>query len=420
MKIKGELLKKYRQNKGYSLRELASKSGISLSTLNKWETSNSSNPLPSKLSKLANSLDITIDDLLFIEENEEVEEIELVQNECSNYVLNSPRKFLYNLRKELNNTRGKNIVGLDGLLSFLNENSSLNDEDVIVKYIKEIYRCEENEVGIIFDAISFLKVFADAKVNYGNITFDKSGSNIFEFNTIEELFMGHEDILELLNEIADLQYSLANIMPLPNGNEDQKGYVSLNQETPDLFYNRIKKDNIELCEWINKNKERYALDFFTKYKSPYVMVNGEPKLVLDLNDQESIIRYKESLIECIASIYKRATQLCMLKDRHKYTFIKKISTRYLYIDNHHQAPVVADMVARDYKSVLQLLRFFQFEVLDLDCDFTDDNGNALDVLKFMVDKNISVNEIKIHSDYIINKPEIIQYIKEHKDELIKN
>ena len=426
MKIKGELLKKHRQNKGYSLRELASKSGISLSTLNKWETSNSSNPLPSKLTILANALDITMDDLLYPEEKDGVQNEELVQNQYKEFVLNSPKDYLKNVRNQLFKTSSNGKSGLEALIAFKQNEQELNlsyqeDDGVdnqIFKYIKEIYRCEENGVGTIFNALTFFEMFKDAKMNYGNITFDKSGSNIFEYHNLEELFEDHLDILELLNEIADLQYSLANLMPLPDLNTQSDSLSKIEFDTPDLLYKQIKNDNLNLYEWFNKNKERYVLDIFTKFKSPYIMIDDQVKLILDLNSQESIINYKEALIDIIAYIYQRATKLYSLKDRHQCSIIKKISTKYLYIDNHHQAPSSADMIARDYKSVIQLLRFFHFDIIDIDCGFSDDDKNALDVLRFMVDKNISVSEIKVHSDYVIGKSEIIQYIKDNKDKLI--
>lgn len=252
MKIKGELLKKHRQNKGYSLRELASKSGISLSTLNKWETSNSSNPLPSKLTILANALDITMDDLLYPEEKDGVQNEELVQNQYKEFVLNSPKDYLKNVRNQLFKTSSNGKSGLEALITFKQNEQELNlsfqeDDGVdnqIFKYIKEIYRCEENGVGTIFNALTFFEMFKDAKMNYGNITFDKSGSNIFEYHNLEELFEDHLDILELLNEIADLQYSLANLIPLPDLNTQSDSLSKIEFDTPDLLYKQIKNDNL--------------------------------------------------------------------------------------------------------------------------------------------------------------------------------
>ena len=41
----------------------------------------------------------------------------------------------------------------------------------------------------------------------------------------------------------------------------------------EYLYKQIKNDNLNLYEWFNKNKERYVLDIFTKFKSPYIMID---------------------------------------------------------------------------------------------------------------------------------------------------
>ena len=67
MRINGQVLKQYRESKGYSQRELADATGISLSTLNKWETLSTANPFPSKLKIVTDALGIAIDDIALVD-----------------------------------------------------------------------------------------------------------------------------------------------------------------------------------------------------------------------------------------------------------------------------------------------------------------------------------------------------------------
>lgn len=80
MKIDGQLLKKQREAKGYSQRELAEITAVSVATLNKWEVLPTANPFPSKLSKVANALDINIEDLI-CEEYDDKNFVNLSYNE---------------------------------------------------------------------------------------------------------------------------------------------------------------------------------------------------------------------------------------------------------------------------------------------------------------------------------------------------
>lgn len=70
-----EKLKKFRKERGLSLRALAEKSGISKSTLNDIETGKS-NPSVETLAKIAKALDIKISDF-FRAENDSIDDSEL-------------------------------------------------------------------------------------------------------------------------------------------------------------------------------------------------------------------------------------------------------------------------------------------------------------------------------------------------------
>ncbi|MDD6467411.1 MAG: hypothetical protein PUF50_04455 [Erysipelotrichaceae bacterium] len=92
--------------------------------------------------------------------------------------------------------------------------------------------------------------------------------------------------------------------------------------------------------------------------------------------------------------------------------------KYLYVDDYRMPPKCADAVAKDYDSAIQLLKFLTFEIIDLDYSLNDINGNGLKILEFMVKNNIKVKEIRVHSDHEIGKPRMLEYIEDHKEQLI--
>lgn len=63
MKIDRHKLRKIREEKGYSLRELAELSGIDYTSLYRWETLDTAQPRPGNVSKVAKALDIAVNQL---------------------------------------------------------------------------------------------------------------------------------------------------------------------------------------------------------------------------------------------------------------------------------------------------------------------------------------------------------------------
>lgn len=68
MRIDSEKLKRTRELKGFSLRELANRTGIAIATLNKWETLDSARPFASKVKIVADALEIRMDELCIDED----------------------------------------------------------------------------------------------------------------------------------------------------------------------------------------------------------------------------------------------------------------------------------------------------------------------------------------------------------------
>lgn len=64
MKIDKEKLRKIREEKGYSLRELAERSGVDYTSLYRWETVDIAQPFPKNVKKVAKALGVEIQDLI--------------------------------------------------------------------------------------------------------------------------------------------------------------------------------------------------------------------------------------------------------------------------------------------------------------------------------------------------------------------
>lgn len=64
MKIDREKLRKSREEKGYSLRELAELSGVDYTSLHRWETLDTAQPFPKNVKKVATALGIEISELV--------------------------------------------------------------------------------------------------------------------------------------------------------------------------------------------------------------------------------------------------------------------------------------------------------------------------------------------------------------------
>ena len=340
MKINGLILKKIREEKGYTQRELSKLTGISTSTINKWETVPDANPFPSKLQILAEKLNIKISDLICFDYTETKIKYEIK--------LESPRDFLKCVRNELRPDNIETRYGLIGLiqykldpkskgdpdsmyLSYNEKNRCYEGESYTSKLFKQIYGSIEERSDTIFNCWSFFRMFKEARTkNYSKMWLDSNNLPVFEGIGIENeqgnistLFKGYEDILELLNEFADLHHSLANMMPAPVGYNGYKGYdgkgnFERDNDMPDIYYSRIKNDKEKrvFYDWIIKNKEKYCLEFFDNYKSPWQ--DRKANIPLDLNNDEIVAEYKKAIVDAISCIYQRACQLFNKKCVEKY------------------------------------------------------------------------------------------------------
>lgn len=346
MRINGQALKQYRESKGYSQRELADATGIALSTLNKRETLLTANPFPSKLKIVTEKLGITIDDIALANdvEKDNVKNDNIKNCQQLSIQLKTPRDFLKCVRREL---RTENAFTQYGMLGFLQYKLSGKTVDPDSMYyfsqgkgyyeqktptaliFEKIYGNIEASSDTIFNCWSFFRMFYEARTQKGYMYLDDEHNPIFGNigenklrGGLDVLFQGYEDILDLLNEFADLHHSLANMIPAPKGfngysytnkysgetvNFDGKGNYYRDNDIPDIYFKRAKTDFPKIYQWIIANKEKYCLDFFEEYISPWV--DEGANRALNLNDKNAVFNYKKAISDAIGCIYKRSVQL---------------------------------------------------------------------------------------------------------------
>ena len=341
MRINGQVLKQYRESKGYSQRELADATGISLSTLNKWETLSTANPFPSKLKIVTDALGIAIDDIALVDN---VEKDNVKNGQHLSIKLNTPRDFLKCVRRDLRTENAFTQYGLFGFLQYkisektkdpdsmyyYNQEKGYYEEKTPTAFIFEkIYGNIEASSDTIFNCWRFFRMFYEARTQNGYIYLDDELNPVFEnigedrlSGGLDVLFQGYEEVFDLLNEFADLHHSLANMMPAPKGfngysftnkysgetvNFDGKGNYYSDNDMPDIYYKRAKSDFPDIYQWILDYKEKYCLDFFEEYKSPWV--DRGANRVLNLNDKNAVLNFKKAIADAIGCIYKRSLQL---------------------------------------------------------------------------------------------------------------
>ncbi len=350
MKINGQKLKKIRESKGYSLRDLADMTGISVSTLVKWEAAPSANPFPSKLQIATAKLGIKIDDIYLDDETQIMKKRNEISNEQPIIHLDTPRDFLKCIRNELRPDNVETKYGLLGLIQFKLDKESKGDPDSMyisynqkngcyegesytAKLFKEIYGQTEDRSDTIFNCWSFFRMFKEARtIKFSKMWLDQNRNPIFENvgsdsvqGNLKILFSGYEDIFGLLNELADLHHCLANMMPAPigyNGHDekDGKGNCKKDNDMPDIYYKRAKDDFPDHYKWIQDNMENYCLQFFEEYTSPWK--NGCANNPLNLSDANAVWEYKNAIIDAINCIYNRSIKLYKLTirngEKHKF------------------------------------------------------------------------------------------------------
>lgn len=85
----------------------------------------------------------------------------------------------------------------------------------------------------------------------------------------------HEETFDIL---ADMQHSIANMMPAPQGfngwknkwkNHHGKGEYDRDNDFPDIYYLRAKEELPKMFKWINDHMVVYSLQCFKEFRTPW-------------------------------------------------------------------------------------------------------------------------------------------------------
>ncbi len=215
-------------------------------------------------------------------------------------------------------------TGIEGLLEYcLNKN--IRHPDCIYKrydeeehkyvgksktaeYFTKLYGIDPSETGssnTIFNCGAFLKRF------FEGMSYEHRSDMAHALHDLEYLFDGNERLRKKLDKLADYHHCLANLMPAPVGFNassayDGKGRCDRDNDMPDIYYKRAKKDFPDMYLWINENMDRYSLQFFTEYES-YCEDGHAQEPVSD--DPVELIPFEWSVDNAIACIEWRAMKL---------------------------------------------------------------------------------------------------------------
>lgn len=241
----------------------------------------------------------------------------------------------YDLLKSLRETipEYKGLSGLKGLIKYkLSECKKDVDYEAKI-YDLELYGKTEEKADTIFNCMSIFGIFVKLRLNdlgvdwgYNNIdnlleelNIKKGKYPLFQLAEYyyDKIFAGYNTLESSFNRLAELHHCLANFMPVPKGfnsypGNDGKGNYRKDNDFPDVYFNRAKKDFPDMYEWIKNNKDKYCLDFFENFNSSLKEV--------DINYNGDIWKKSDKYerLECIISnvikcIQKRAVQIEKLK-----------------------------------------------------------------------------------------------------------
>ena len=123
-------------------------------------------------------------------------------------------------------------------------------------------------------------------------------------DSLDYIFDGYEGIRRKLDKLADYQYCLANLMPVPVGfigsrSYDGKGNRTRDNGMPDLYYKRARNDFPRIRQWIDENMEKYSLEVFREYESYCEDGHADDPVTDDPVDWVPFERSIDNAIACI-------------------------------------------------------------------------------------------------------------------------
>lgn len=132
---------------------------------------------------------------------------------------------------------------------------------------KKLYARIPESQDTIFNCWSLIKIYDAIHSGNGQTRTDEAILNSIKSG---DEIIKHEH-KEIFNILADRQHCIANFMPAPKGFNScknkygyhpGKGEYKRDNDFPDIYYSRAKKEFPEMYLWINDNMEKYSLQIF--------------------------------------------------------------------------------------------------------------------------------------------------------------
>ena len=198
--------------------------------------------------------------------------------------------------------------GVKGLLCYrCNKNQRHPDSALTYKDTKwisvQLYGSVPESQDTIFNCWSMIKLY-DATYR-GNETRCDSAI-LASLEKGEQVFaLDHQKTFDIL---ADMQHSIANIMPAPKGfngwtnkleNHPGKGDYDRDNDFPDIYYLRAKEDFPMMHKWINDHMVEYSLQCFTEFKTPWKDRHANYRNMNPKPTTEEVERVARDMIEQI-------------------------------------------------------------------------------------------------------------------------
>lgn len=129
---------------------------------------------------------------------------------------------------------------------------------------------------------------------------------------LDRYFDGRSSLRAKLDILADRHHCLANFMPSKvciNGWEghDGKGNYLRDNDFPDIYYRRAKKDFPLVWSWLNENMHRCHLEAFLTFRSG--LKDGSVHCPVDTSSRKEILLFEASVENALECLEERAAAL---------------------------------------------------------------------------------------------------------------
>lgn len=199
-------------------------------------------------------------------------------------------------------------TGVKGLLSYRCNNNQRHPDSALTyedtRWISvQLYGSVPESQDTIFNCWNVIKIY-DASYR-GKET--RCDSDILESLEKGEQVFAHNH-KKTFDTLADMQHSIANIMPAPKGfngwknkwkSNSGKGEYHRDNDFPDIYYLRAKGEFPKMYEWINDHMVEYSLQCFIDFKTPWKDRHANYKNMNSKPTIEEVERVARDMIEQI-------------------------------------------------------------------------------------------------------------------------